>query len=571
MKIREKQKGVWKRTFSLFGKVRIPWHLYVLQVIAGIISTRVGLLYIPYMSKLETGKIEDMSILLGYLGFATLAAVVGLLESIPTFYASAEVTRNLQNRMISRSLHLPMRSYEQNASRIVSWITQDCSYASGFISSLVGFITGVAATWMSVASMSEIDTTMLFIVPFVFAYVILSTWLEGKLMFLRERRGRGAMSELTAYMAEHIGFFRQIKQMNTEKQELERGRKAIDILYKADIYQAVMTMLILLVSGAVSDIISILVFVIGSVKVQDGSMDITQLAAFQSYMLVAYQSFSSIPSVYSSIMYYNGSLFYIGSLMSEKEEVYTRSETMDREDEDIIFDNVSFSYGDFPIIKNAGFTIPKGKVTMIAGPNGSGKTTLFKLIERFYTPDEGTIRFGDTDAEDIHLDQWRKSFGYVLQEPQLFDGTIRENIVYGTDREVSDEEVRTAARLACAEDFIKEFPEGYDYEIGENGVNLSAGQKQRLAIARALITDPSYLLLDECTCNMDVRTEQAVNDTLFNVMKGKTVVMICHDMRMLKNADNVIVLNDGTVEASGDKDTVLQSSETLKKLVAANV
>lgn len=571
MNVKEKPRGVWKRTFGLFGKVRIPWHLYVLEVIAGIIVTRVGLLSIPYESKMQTGNIEDMSILLGYLGFSILVAAVSLLGAIPSFFASAEVTRNLQNRMISRSLRLPMTAYEKNASRIVSWITQDCTYANGLITALVGFLTGIVATWMSVSEMSAINTSMLFILPILGVYIIFSTWAEGKLMFLRERRGRGAMSELTAYMAEHIGFFRQIKQMNTEKQEMERGKKAIDILYHADIYRAVMTMLVGLVSGSIQQVITILVFIFGVALVRDGSMDMSQLAAFNAYILVAYQSFSTIPSVYSSIMYYNGSLFYIGGLMSEKEETYKRQESMDREDADIVFEHVGFSYGDAPVIKDASFTIPKGKVTMIAGPNGSGKTTLFKLIERFYTPDEGVIRFGESDAEQIHLDEWRRNFGYVLQEPQLFDGTVRDNITYGVDREVSDEEVRAAAGLACADEFIREFPEGYNYEIGENGANLSAGQKQRLAIARALITDPSYLLLDECTCNVDVRTEQAVNDALFRVMKGKTVIMICHDMRMLKNADNVIVLNSGVVEASGEKDTVLQNSETLKKLVAANV
>ncbi len=571
MNAKEKTRGMWKRTFSLFGKVRIPWHLYVLQVIGGIIVTKVGLLYVPYESALKTGKM-DTGDLWAYMGLLLLSTAVGLIESVPAFYASAEVGRNLQNRMISRSLRMPMRSYEKSASRVVSWITLDAGYLDGFIGTLVGFITGIAATVMSIGEMSSIDMSLLFIVPIVCVYVIASTWIEGKLMFLRERRGRRAMSEITAYMAEHIGFYRQIKQMNTGKQELMRGRKAIDGLYHADIYQATMTFLVSLFSGSVTQIISILVFVFGSVKVRDGSMDISQLAAFESYILILYQSFSSIPSLYTSIMYYNGTLFYIGGLMSEKEEVCRRGESMDREDEDIIFDNVSFGYNDdAKVIKNASFTIPKGKVTMIAGPNGSGKTTLFKLIERFYTPDEGVIRFGGSDAENIHLDEWRRSFGYVLQEPQLFDGTVRDNITYGMEREVTDEEVENAARLASADEFIKELPGGYDYGIGENGVNLSAGQKQRLAVARALITDPSCLLLDECTCNMDARTERAVNENLFRVMKGRTVVMICHDMRMLKNADNVIVLRDGEVEASGERDKVLKNSATLQKLVAANV
>ncbi len=571
MRAKEKTRGMWKRTFSLFGKVRIPWYLYILQVIGGIIAAKVSLLYIPYESALKTGHM-DTSDLWAYMGLSLLATAVGIIESVPAFYASAQLARNLQNRMISRSLRLPMPSYEKNASRVISWITLDAGYLDGFIGVLVGFITGIAATVMSIGEMSALDGSLLFIVPIVCVYVIASTWIEGKLMFLRERRGRRAMSEITAYMAEHIGFYRQIKQMNTGKQELERGKKAIDGVYRADIYQAVMTFLVTLFSGSITEMISILVFVFGSVKVRDGTMDISQLAAFESYILVLYQSFSSIPSLYTNIMYYNGTLFYIGGLMSEKEEVYRRGKGMAQQDGDIVFDNVSFGYSDeMPVIKNASFTIPQGKVTMIAGPNGSGKTTLFKLIERFYTPSEGSIRLGESNAEDIHLDEWRRSFGYVLQEPQLFGGTVRENIIYGAEGEVTDEQVENAARLASADGFIKELPGGYGYGVGENGVNLSAGQKQRLAVARALITEPSCLLLDECTCNMDARTERIVNENLFRVMKGRTVVMICHDMRMLENADNVIVLRDGEVEASGEKDEVLKASATLQKLVAANV
>jgi ATP-binding cassette subfamily B protein AbcA/BmrA len=157
----------------------------------------------------------------------------------------------------------------------------------------------------------------------------------------------------------------------------------------------------------------------------------------------------------------------------------------------------------------------------------------------------------------------------VLQEPQLFDGTIWDNIVYGLDRNVTDEEVRTVARLACADDFIMELPEGYKYDIGENGENLSAGQRQRLAIARALLLDPAYILLDEATCNMDAHSENIVNDTLFNVMKGRTIIMISHDMRMLKRADQVIVLKDGGVEACGPVEEVEKNSETLRKLITA--
>jgi ATP-binding cassette subfamily B protein AbcA/BmrA len=267
-------------------------------------------------------------------------------------------------------------------------------------------------------------------------------------------------------------------------------------------------------------------------------------------------------------MYYNGQLFYIAGLMAEKEEVYKRKRSMDMEDQSIHFDDVSFAYGETPVLQHLSCTIPQGKTTMIVGPNGSGKTTLFKMIERFYTPDQGELRFGPYAVEEIHLQEWRQSFAYVLQEPQLFNGTIRDNINYGMNREVTPEETESAARLACADTFIRELPEGYDFVIGENGCRLSAGQRQRLAIARAVMLDPSYLLLDEATCNMDVYSERSVMQALENLMQNRTTVMISHDMKQLDRADHVIALNQGTVEAEGTKDEVLRDSPMLQRLTA---
>jgi ATP-binding cassette subfamily B protein AbcA/BmrA len=570
MNVNEKEKGMWKRTIGLFLNIKVPWHLYVLQVLLGIVCTKVGLLLVPYESKMQTGNMKDTSVIWGYLGFTLLYCIVYIFQALPTFYSSAMVTRNLQNKLISRALRMPLKSYEKNASRMVSWVTQDCSYADGVITSVVGFITGLVSAYMSVTAMSAIDRTLVYLVPFVAGYIVLSTWLSGKLMFLRQRRARRAASELTAYLAEHLGYFLQIKQMHSGNEELERGTKAIDSFYRADLYQAVLTLIGGLVSGSLDNIITILVFVLGIPKVRDGSITITDLAAFQSYILLVYQNLSCLPSLYTSMMYYNGTLFYISKLMAEHEEVYERRERMDHQDENLTFEHVCFSYDEESVIKNADFTIPKGRFTVIVGPNGSGKTTLFKLIERFYEPDSGRILFGDCDVEELHLGQWRQSFGYVLQDPMLFDGTIRENIVYGMEREVTEEEVESAARLSCADEFIKELPGGYDFVVGENGSRLSGGQRQRIAIARALLLDPSYLLLDEATCSMDVHSEQKVLESLLALMKGRTTVMITHDMGMLERADEVIVMKDGAVEAFGPVEEVKERSDTLQKLMAAS-
>lgn len=303
--------------------------------------------------------------------------------------------------------------------------------------------------------------------------------------------------------------------------------------------------------------------------VRAGSMEMDGLVNFRRYILMAYSALSSLPNLYTSFMYYNGQLYYVAGLMDKKEEVYERDRTMDIEDEDIEFKDVCFGYGEDATLRDVTITIPKGKVTALVGPNGSGKSTLFKLLERFYTPDSGKVSFGPYDVETLHLNEWRKNMAYVMQDPQLFNGTIRDNINYGVSREVLEDETVSAAKLAYADEFIRELPGGYDFEIGENGCRLSAGQRQRLAIARAVMLDPAYLLLDEVTCNMDIYSEKAVTDALLRLMEGRTTVMITHDMKMLERADHVIVLNNGVVEACGPREQVRESSSTLRALIQA--
>ncbi len=561
-----KEKGLWKRTILLFTNIRIPIPLYLLQVLFGIASTRVALMYVPLEAQLKLGNIEENTTIFTYLGLMLLVALASILAQIPSFYSTAIVTRRLQDKLIDRSLRLPMRSYESRASMIVSWITQDCTLANGLLSSIAGFVTGIASTVMTVSTMSALDKGIGYVIVIIVIYVIFSTWLEGRLLFLRQRRDRLAQSELTAFFAEHLSFFTEIRQLHAASEELERGRRAIKRFYDADIYMAVLTLINNFVSGSIPNVITILVFVLGIRSVNAGTMTLTELAAFQNYMLIAYQSFSSLPQIYSTLMYYNGQLYYIASLMAEKEDVYDRAVSMPDAPADLRFEDVTFRYGETEVVSHASFTIPAGQTTVIAGPNGSGKSTLLRLIERFYTPDGGQILLGDVPAEQIHLGDWRRSFGYVLQEPQLFDGTVRENIVYGAPEGVSEDDVNRAVRLAGAEDFIRELPDGADYRIGENGARLSGGQRQRLAIARALLTDPSCLLLDEATASMDVSTAKAVSDSLEGCMAGRTTVIISHDMNVLSRADHVIVLSDGRVEAEGTREEALAASPTLRAL-----
>ncbi len=507
----------------------------------------------------------------GYLFFMIAIPLVNsIIPAIPAFYASAMMGRRVQDKLIRHSMRLNMSSYERSASQIVSWITQDGGGVNILLTAMFGFITGVISAYMSITSMSAINMSMVGILPVIVIWTLFAVWLEGKIMFLRERRQRRASAELTAYLAEHLSFFTQVKQLHSEDEELALGRASTKRYFMAALYQALLSQVSSLFSGSLTNMITILVFIMGVPLVRRGEISITELASFQQYILMAYGTLSGLPAIYTTWMTYNGSLYYLASLDAEPEEVYESRESMDVEDRDIVFENVSFGYGGENVLRGVSFTIPRGKLTVLVGPNGSGKTTIFKLIERFYTPSGGTIRFGDCPVEDFHLREWRQSIAYVLQEPQLFDGTIRENLVYGVDREVTDEEVEAAARLACADGFIRELPGGYDFEIGQNGSRLSGGQRQRLAIARAVMLDPAYLLLDEATSNMDIYSEQEVTTALLRLMKGCTTVMISHNMDMLRRADYVVAINGGVVEASGTREEVCGKSPTLRALIQAN-
>lgn len=551
---------MWRRTLKIYGSLRLPFHLYIIEFILGIVSTKVGLMYLPYLSKMQTGNIIGNDTVSKYVLFVMLNVAVGFAAAVPQLYSQNIVIRRLQNKLLHKIIRMPFKKYEQEgASELISHVTSDTDYVNQLITSVIGFITGIVTAFMTMSEMNKLNSSLSWILFPVTGYVILSTWLEGRLSFLSQRRLRKAYSGTMSFFAEHTGFLLNIKQLNAQDIELKLGKKAVDIMYKGDLYAAALGIFSSFVSGSITSIIAIIIFTLGAADVRNGQITVEELNTFYNVMLMAYGAVSILPSIYTDLMRANGTMFYVGQMVDGEEESYDSKKGMDCPDSDIVLENVSFAYDDRNILDNISLTIPVGKITAVVGENGCGKTTLFKLIERFYEPDEGKISFGDTDVKDINLGEWRKSIGYVLQNAQLFDGTIRENIAYGMEREVSDEEIMAAAAQAGADGFINDMPEGLDFEVGDDGSRLSAGQRQRIAIARSIMVDPSYLLLDEATSNMDIYAKEEVTKALLNLMKGRTTVMITHDMNMLNKADHIIVMKDGSVEAQGSREEVKNS------------
>jgi len=227
----------------------------------------------------------------------------------------------------------------------------------------------------------------------------------------------------------------------------------------------------------------------------------------------------------------------------------------------VAFDNVTFRYvgSGAPVLKNVSFEAQPGQTVALLGATGSGKTTIINLLPRFYDPSEGRILIDDHDLRDVTLDSLRSQIGIVLQETNLFSGTIRDNIAFGRS-DASLEDVMAAAKAAAAHDFILGFPQGYDTPVGERGTTLSGGQKQRIAIARALLLDPRILILDDSTSSVDLTTEAQIQKALDRLMKGRTSFVIAQRITTVMSADLILVLDKGEVVARGKHADLMEDS-----------
>ena len=236
----------------------------------------------------------------------------------------------------------------------------------------------------------------------------------------------------------------------------------------------------------------------------------------------------------------------------------------------IAFEGVGFSYGDEPVLRDVSFVARRGEVVALVGASGSGKSTLVDLIPRFYEPTSGVIRLDGVDTREITLASLRGLTGIVSQDTVLFNDTVRSNIAYGAVGRFTDEQIAAAARAANAHGFISELPQGYDTVLGERGFSLSGGQRQRIAIARAIVADPSVLILDDATSAVDPSKEHEIREAMGGVMRGRTTIVIAHRAGTIAMADRVVLIDDGKVVADGTHDHLLGTDPRYRAVLAAS-
>jgi len=315
-------------------------------------------------------------------------------------------------------------------------------------------------------------------------------------------------------------------------------------------------------------VVIVIIIGYGGIRVADGTMTTGSLVAFLLYLFQIIYPITSFTMFFTHLQKAKGATERIIEILEIDVESGQGGKDMDISNQEIHVVDVSFSYNeDEPVLKNVSFDVQPGTMMAFAGPSGGGKTTMFGLLERFYEPTSGKILIGNTRIRELSMYSWRRQIGYVSQDSPMMVGTIRENLCYGLEDfgDINDERLWKVAKMAYADQFIKEFPKGLDTEVGERGVKLSGGQRQRIAIARAFLRDSKILMMDEATASLDSQSEGFVQQALARLMEGRTTFIIAHRLSTIVNADKIIFIEKGQVTGSGTHQELVQSHKLYRE------
>ncbi len=313
------------------------------------------------------------------------------------------------------------------------------------------------------------------------------------------------------------------------------------------------------------DILYFAVLLAGGLFFYYGAIDVGEFTAFVLYISVLINPVRTLKDIYDKIQDGATGFARFCEIMDEPcEHESENAVAPEKLTGEIVFDRVSFSYGDKPVLEDFSMTVRAGKTVALVGPSGGGKTTVCHLIPRFYEISGGRLTVDGIDVGNISLNALRRNIGIVQQDVFLFNGTIKENIAYG-DFEADDERIIEAARLANIDEYIRTLPDGYDTCVGERGVKLSGGQKQRVAIARAFLKNPPVLILDEATSALDNATEMQIQEALSRLSEGRTTIVVAHRLSTVKNADEIIVVDGGKIIERGTHSQLLKEDGLYKK------
>lgn len=554
-------KGTMTRLYGYFKKER---KLLFLILVFVLIDSLI-VMSIPYIigscvniiadsqGKLQLSMLIKLTMILG--GAYIADGIISFIQSWVMAGVSQRIVKNMRSCLFQKLHALPISFFDTHSNGdIMSRLSNDIDNISGVIAQSTvqlfsGFISIVGTLVMMLILNPILTLVSLITVPLVFA-LTKTIAKKTKKLFKEQQEYLGA---LNGHIEESISGLEVVKAFNHEEILIEDFKKVNDNLCKVGIKAQIWSGFLMPIMNVINNIGFIAIAWIGGILAVKEVINVGLITSFISYSKQFTRPLNDLGNIFNNLQSAVAGAERVFEILDEKEEERDIDKALYLEDTkgEVFFENVTFGYNkEQAILRDVSFKVKPGQSVALVGPTGAGKTTIVNLLTRFYDVDKGNIYIDGINSKDYTRDSLRKVFGIVLQDTYLFSGTVKENIRYGRP-DALEEEVIRAAKLANAHGFITRLPRGYETILEESGGNLSQGEKQLLTIARAILAKPSILILDEATSNVDTRTELKIQEAMAEIMKNRTTFIIAHRLSTIRDADRIMVVEDGAIVEEG--------------------
>lgn len=552
--------------------------LLALAILSAIISVSLTL-YIPVLTGnaidniIDKGNVNFENVLQIIIYIAVGVAGVAIFQWTMTYFTnviSYKTVRDLRRDVFCKFNDVPL-SYIDTHSHgdLISRVINDVdAVGDGLSQMFLQLFSGIVTILGTMVFMFIIDWRIALAVIILTPLSLFVAAFIGKMTHNRFARQQQLQGDISSYVEEYVGNQRIVKAFSYEDRAFENFEKYNQELYtvgfKAQFAGALANPSTRFVNATVYAAVGIF----GAITAIAGTLSVGQLSCFLTYANQYTKPFNEVTGVLTQLQTAIAAAGRVFDVLDAEDEPKDKPDSIKVENckGNVKIENVNFSYvKDKPLITNFSLEVKSGSHIAIVGPTGCGKTTFINLLMRFYDTDSGKISVDGVDIKDMERDELRKLYGMVLQDSWLFCGTIMENLKYGNPN-ATDEEVIEAAKAAYAHSFIRRMPDGYDTMISEGGGNLSQGQKQLLCIARAMLSNPTMLILDEATSSIDTLTEIRVQKAFAKIMQGRTSFVVAHRLSTIKESDVILVMRDGNIIEQGTHEELLAKGGFYKKL-----
>ncbi|KAA3610290.1 MAG: ABC transporter ATP-binding protein [Calditrichaeota bacterium] len=561
----------------VFNEILLPRKKVLFIGLILIIINRLSGLVLPGASKylLDSVILNSDYDLLYTLLVAVIAAVA--VQSVTSFslvrllsVEAQHLISLLRAQVQKQILFLPVRFFDNSKSgSLVSRIMSDAEGVRNLVGTgLVQLFGGVLTSIIALIILLKINImmTLIAIVPLLlFGLISMKAFAFIRPIF-RERSVINA--DVTGRLTESLNGIRVIKGFNAEKQEMNVFEKGVEQLYLNVKKSLTSSSLVTSSATLLMGITSVAIMGVGGNLIINNEMTTGDFVAFILYLAFLIAPIVQMSNIGSQITEAFAGLDRMDEIfqMEKENQDNDRSVQVENIKGNIRFDDVHFSYDEgTEVLRNISFDAPSGTVTALVGSSGSGKTTIAGLAASYFKPGSGKITIDENDLSKVTLESYRSQLGVVLQDDFLFEGTIKENILFPRP-DASNEQVNEAVKAAYVDEFTNRFDDGLDTLIGERGVKLSGGQRQRIAIARAILADPKILVLDEATSNLDTESEKYIQQSLEKLMKGRTTFVIAHRLSTIRQADQILVIEEGQIVERGTHDDLIKTEGRYHRL-----